>query len=177
MKKNNLAKKNMQGLSLIEILVAITIFAILGVVVSSSLILTIQGSRKSESQIRVRENINYSMSVIERNLRNAGSVTSVCNNTALTNITYIDQYGQPASFTCKNIGGTDSHIASGSAGVRLTSNAVAITACSFTCKPSASAKPPMVVVDISAKDASATGVMGAVVTSQNQIYLRNQPEN
>jgi prepilin-type N-terminal cleavage/methylation domain-containing protein len=58
--KNKIFFKNFnKGLSLIEILVVVAIFAILGIIVSSALVLTIQGTKKSESLVRVRENINY----------------------------------------------------------------------------------------------------------------------
>lgn len=167
--------KTQKGLSLIEVLVAISIFAILGVVVTNSLVLTLQGTRKSESQIRVRENLNYAITVIERNLRNANKITD-CPFTAASAINYKDQYEADAHFACFNLGSPLGHIASGPANVnlRLTPEAVTVTSCSFKCEyPAGVTKPAMITVDLTAKDASASGKIGATVTTQSIIYLRN----
>lgn len=164
--------KNQQGLSLIEVLIAITIFAILGAIISSSLILTVQGTKKSESQIRVRENLNYAVTVIERNLRNASRIDTCPTSGTATVLNYQDQYGVPTSFSCLDIGGVGGRLASGSS--RLTSNAVKLTKCTFICEyPAGTAKPAMVTVDVTAVDASASGKVGATVSTQSIIYLRN----
>lgn len=170
MKKTSVNKKFEAGLSLIEILVVILIFAVLGVMISASLILTINGTKKGESVIRVRENVNYAFSVIGRNLRNANKISDC---TSSNFITYIDQYGKESGFYCLDIGGSDSRIASGSGQVRLTSTAVKITNCSFTCEQPDLSKPPLVTIDISAKDAELSGALGSSVDSQTTIYLRN----
>lgn len=159
-----------RGMSLIEILVVITIFAVLGIIVTSSIVLTLQGTRKSESLIKVRENLNYSLAVIERNIRNANSIP-VCPEATTTTINYLDQYGNPTSFSCANTGLEDSYIASGSS--RLTSNAIKIVSCSFTCTPSDSSTPPLVTIDLTVQDASSSGTQNAEVTTVTQIYLRN----
>jgi prepilin-type N-terminal cleavage/methylation domain-containing protein len=171
MKNQNINKKNNSGLSLIEILIVITIFAVLGVIVSASLILTIQGTKKSESQIRVRENVNYSLAVIERNIRNANAIVD-CTNSDTSTVTYLDQDGVSSSFSCVNTGSVDSYIASGSA--RITSNAISILACTFNCdQPTDLTSPPLITVEVIAKDALATGIQGASVSAQTKIYLRN----
>ena len=163
-------KGHQEGISLLEILVVVTIFAVLGIITTRAVLLTIQGSKKSESLVKVRENLDYSMGVVERNLRNANSVTE-CPLTDPKIINYIDQSGSSSSFSCINIGSTDSYIASGSA--RLTSDAVEITVCSFSCNPGTSANPPVVNVTLEAKDANAVGVQGATVSTSTQIYLRS----
>lgn len=164
-------KENEKGMSLVEILVVITIFAILGIIVSGSLILTIQGTKKSESQIRVRENLNYAMDVMERNLRNANSVSDCTDTVGTTSINYYDQYGKLARFSCL----TDSngtYIASGSA--RITSDSVSVTNCSFTCSQEDVSNPPVVIIDLSIKDTSSKGSQGASANGESQVYLRNQ---
>ena len=167
---------NESGFSLIEIMVVITIFAILGIIVTSSIILTLAGTKKSESLIRVRDNLNYSLSVIERNIRNANSIPiSDCTGTPSTTLNYLDQNGNPTSFSCITFG-TDSYIASGSANPsRLTSDSIKIVDCSnvFTCTPSDANTPPFVTIDLTVQDASSSGVQSAEVTAQTQIYLRN----
>lgn len=164
-------KKTSVGFSLIEIMVVITIFAVLGIMVTSSIILTLAGTKKSEALIRVRDNLNYSLAVIERNVRNANSIP-VCNDTGSNIINYLDQSGNPASFSCLTQG-SDSYIASGSS--RLTSNTIKIVDCSnvFKCTPSLSNTPPKVTIDLTVQDASNSGVQKSEVTAQTQIYLRN----
>lgn len=175
--KNSRTKETVKGISLVEILIVITIFALLGLIVSSSLILTIHGTKKSDAAIKVRENINYSLSVIERNLRNAKSVT-VCAEEGDTNpdnyksITYIDQYGVSSTFSCVNTGSDNSYIASGSA--KLSSGDVNVTNCSFSCaQPEDLSKPPFVSVEISATNTGGSGVLNASVSAETRIYLRN----
>lgn len=169
MRKKKTTQKYNSGISLMEILIVIAIFAVLGVIVSSSLVLTIQGTRKSEALQRVRENLNYSVSVIERNLRNANAITDCTNPLS---VTYLDQYGKISSFSCVGVGGSDSYIASDSA--RLTSNNVQITGCSFVCtEPTDLSSPPMVTIDISAKDSIFSGANSASMNAQSKIYLRN----
>ncbi|EKD31619.1 MAG: hypothetical protein ACD_77C00290G0005 [uncultured bacterium] len=163
-------KKLQKGISLIEILVVITIFAVLGMIVSSSLILTMQGTKKSEAMIKVRENLNYSLSVVERNLRNASLILN-CTGESVSVINYTDQYGISSSFSCMNIGSTtDSFIASGSA--RLTSDNIKITACNFVCKSNAP-NPPYVTISVTGQDANYTGAEGSSVSVESKIYLRN----
>lgn len=164
--KNNVIK----GLSLIEVLVVIIIFAVLGVLVTQSVILTLHGSQKSESIIRARENLDYSLNIIERQLRNANGVTS-CDNINTSIINYLDQNGVISSFSCVNTGGANSYIASGSA--ILTSNTVKINVCSFTCTPASMNTPALVKVELSIQDALLTGIRSASVSASTQIYLRN----
>lgn len=160
------------GISLIEILVVVTVFAVLGVMVSSSLVLTIQGTKKSESLIRVRENLNYSLAVVERNIRNANEILE-CPNSDPSKITYLDKNGVSASFSCVGVGQPDSFIASGSANLRITSNTIKITSCTFTCTQADLSNPPSVTVNVAVQDASVTGVQGSSVTAESKIYLRN----
>lgn len=163
-------KKQNSGMSLLEILVVITIFAILGIIVTRSVVLSIGGSRKSESVIKVRENLSYSLAIIERQIRNANSV-SQCPNADPTRIDYKDQNGNSAYFSCVNLDGTDPYIASGSA--RLTSDTIKITRCSFTCVAATSTNPALVDISLEAEDAGATGLQNATVSTATQIYLRN----
>lgn len=157
--------KSNKGMSLIEILVVVTIFALMGVVVARAIILTIRGSKKSESIVKIRENINYSVGIIERQLRNADLVLE-CPNSDPSRIDYQDQFGNLTSFSC-----TGGYIASDSA--RLTSDAITITSCAFVCAASTVDNPPSVTVSLTAKDTNAQGIENSSVSTINQIYLRN----
>jgi prepilin-type N-terminal cleavage/methylation domain-containing protein len=165
-------RKTNSGMSLLEILVVVAIFAVLGIIVTRSVILTLQGTKKTESLVRARENLDYSLNIIERGIRNASAITQ-CPNTDQTVINFLDQDGSPASFSCINPGSDSSYLASGSADIRLTTDSVKILSCSFACTPAGGANPPVVAIDLSVQDASASGIPGSVVTASTQIYLRN----
>ncbi len=161
-------KKFEKGISLLEILVVVSIFAVLGILITRSVLLTLGGGKKSESLIRIRENLNYSVGIIERQLRNANSITPCPNPNPLT-ISYTDINGNAATFSCSDIG-TEGYIASGTA--RLSSDAVNITDCSFTCA-TGSGTPSSVTISLEAEDASASGIENTTVTTKTQVFLRN----
>ena len=68
---NNKAIKRIQGFSLLEILVVIAVFSILAILTTQAVLLTLKGSKKSESLTKVRGSIDYSLAIIERSIRNA----------------------------------------------------------------------------------------------------------
>jgi type II secretory pathway pseudopilin PulG len=156
------------GISLIEILVVVMIFAVLGILVTSSLVLTLQGSKKSEAMVAVRENLDYSMSVIQRQLINASSVN--CTTSTSTLLNYADQNGTPSTFACQGSAGNYS-VASGSAAT-LTSTAVKVTNCSFTCTAPAG-HPSYVDISLTAQSATITGAQNATENVNTRVYLRN----
>lgn len=165
--------KNSCGISLLEILVVVSVFAVLGILITRSILTTLSGSRKSESVVKVRENLNYALGVMERQIRNAGSIVD-CNNTM---VDYLDQSGNPASFSCIN---TDpeaddyvinsGYVASGSA--RLTSADVEVTDCKFICTQTPGI-PYSIGINLWAKDASASAEQNTLVTASTQVSLRN----
>jgi hypothetical protein len=150
----------------------IVIFAVLGLLVTRSIILTLQGSQKSTSLVSARENLDYSLGVIERQLRNANSIT--CPNSSPTKIDYFDQNDVPAYFQCVNPGNDNSSIASGSGSVStpLTNNNIKVLSCSFSCINSTSG-PSQVDIDISLQSVNSTGILGSVVSASTQVFLRN----
>lgn len=150
-----------KGISLIEILVVIMIFAILGILISRVILVTLRGSGKSDSLVKVRENLSYSLAVIEREIRNAETIT--CPSS--TQVNYTNSRGTSTYFSCSG-----SRVASGSAW--LTSDEVSITACSFTCTAASGHVPPSVTISLEAKDATITGVVAAQATVTTKIFLR-----
>lgn len=163
-------KKYSSGIGLLEILVVISIFAVLGIITTRSVLLTLQGSKKTESTVRVRENLNFAMGVIERNLRNANKIT-VCPNPSTSVITYIDTNGNNATFSCVNIGTENGYVASGSAS--LTNTSINVKSCQFVCEKGSSLKPDSVSVSLEAVDKNTSGIEGADVVVGNKIFLRN----
>ena len=155
-----------KGISLIETLVVVAVLAIVGVLVTQSIALSLQGTQKSASQVHARENLNYALGIIERQIRNADSITSNCSGNFVTEVDYKDQNGTPTSFSCPG----DGTIASGSA--TLTSSTVQVTNCSFKCTTSSNGNQS-VSINLTVQDASATGIEGAVVSASTQINLMN----
>lgn len=157
------------GFSLIEMLVVISIFAVIGVLVTRAVTLTLRGSKKSDSLVRVRENVNYSLAIVERQIRNSESI-STCTGIASPTLSYTSQEGISATFSCVTPG-TSGYIASGAA--RLTSSDISITACSFTCSQQDSNNPPVIRVSVSAEDATSTSTDKGSVSTDMEIVTRN----
>jgi len=166
--KNNKIAKCAQGFSLLEILVVITVFSILAILTTQAVLLTLRGSKKSESLTKVRGNIDYSLAVIERNIRNAESIAE-CPNSDTSRISYLDENGALTSFSCAS--DTDGgYIASASG--RLTSSEVNVTSCSFVCEDVVGDTNPAVTISISAQDASLSAMEGGEITISTKIFLR-----
>ncbi len=164
-------KRYNKAFSLIEILVVISIFAVIGILSTRSIFQTLRSARKSDSLVRVRENINYALGVIERQIRSAESVD--CSTVTAINMPYIAEGGIGTSFSLATVG-TDKFIASGSGALakRLTSNDITVTSATFTCTQTFN-NPPSINISITAEDNTSTGVEKASVTSQTEILLRN----
>lgn len=160
--------KSSKGLSLVEILIVISVFAVLTIIASNAIFLTLKGAKKSDSQIRVRENLNYAISVVERQIRNSQSV--VCPTTS-DQLEYVSLEGLNSSFSCQSEG-DGFYIASGSA--RLTSMDVTVLNCQLTCVQSTPNNPPRVIINLTGRDANvSSNVEGATVSIETQISVRN----
>jgi prepilin-type N-terminal cleavage/methylation domain-containing protein len=165
---NKKMTKRIQGFSLLEILVVITVFSILAILTTQAVLLTLRGSKKSESLTKVRGNIDYSLAVIERNIRNAEFIVE-CPNSDTSIISYLDENGVLTSFSyaSDDDGG---YIASASG--RLTSSDVDVTRCEFECEEGEGDTNPAVTVSISAQDAKMSGMEGGDITISTKIFLR-----
>ncbi len=153
-----------KGFSLIELLIAIFIFAVIGVLTTSAISLTLRSSKKSDSLVRVRENVNYSLAVIERQIRNSESVD--CVTSTSTNLKYTTAEGIDSTFSC-----ISSYIASGAS--RLSSGDVSVTGCTFSCTKTDLNSPAVVKVSLTAEDATASSVEKGSVSTSMEIISRN----
>lgn len=160
--------KYKQGMSFIEILLVVAIFAILGILIGRITLVTLRGSNKSAALVKVRENLDYTIAVMERQIRNAEAV-SPCPNTSPTRLDYKDSQGLASFFACVT-SGTDVYVASGAA--RLTNNEVVVTSCTFTCNPSTGINQDSVSINLEARDARSTSIESAKVSATTQIFLR-----
>lgn len=116
------------GFTLVELLVVITIFAVMLLVVNQVLFATFRGTAKSEAQDKVKRQGEQAMAVIERAIRNARSIYTCSGST----VTYQDPSLNTGSFSCTNIGSGSGYIASERG--PLTANDVDVTSCSITCE-------------------------------------------
>lgn len=117
-----------KGMSLIELLVAMTIFIVIILIASQTLFAAIRGNSKSEQTIKVKQAGGYVMSVMERELHSALNVQAC----TATRVDYTDSAGQTKYFECKDVGAVAGGYINSSAG-RITPNNVRLDVCSLTC--------------------------------------------
>lgn len=160
--------KTNSGVSLLEIMVVVIVFTILGVLTTNAVFLTLRGTQKSQSIQKVREKMNYVVSIIQRQLRGAQRIMECPNNNPLV-IEFSNEDSIASSFSCAEIG-EEGYIASGSA--RLTSDDISITSCSFVCEEEAGS-PAVISVTLTAEDAEKTGIIKGKATFNSTIILRN----
>jgi len=160
----------MSGFSLIELLVVIFVFSALGVIVSRSLAISLRGSNKSESVSIVKENVEYTLSTMERVLRNAQSLSCA----SPVRIDFLDQNGSPGRFEC--LGGASGHIAQGSSQIRISSTEVNVNCLVnvFVCTPASAGAPPSVNITLSAvHQALGTQIEGSSTSVSTRVQLRS----
>ncbi len=163
-------KKFSMGYSLVELLVAVSLFSVIILITTQAIVLSLRSSRKGESLITVRENIDYAFGVMERHIRSAEDITCSADERTLN---YTDQWGKAASFLC--LGGINGYIASGSAVLRITSDEVDINCNNvpiFVCNIPGGDIPSSVEIKVTGSKAGETAVEGASVSTNTRIQLR-----
>jgi prepilin-type N-terminal cleavage/methylation domain-containing protein len=159
----NTPRQNWAGFTLIEMLMVLFIFAIVGVLVTQSLVLSLRGSKKSESLGVVRENVDYAMNVMERRLRSADSLDCSVPNV----LTFTDSDG---TFTFSCSGGAILIDVD-----RLTSDEISID-CGlgiFSNCIEGGDTPDSIEINITAMAVDGVGAEGAQYSSSTKILLRN----
>jgi len=172
-------KVGLKGFTLIEMLVVIAVFSVLAILATQSLFLTLRSSARSESVRKARENLDYAVSSMERNVRNASALDVAAGCTSGDRVDFTDVWGYSASYYCKDVDGDslDDTIASFSAftsqEVYLTNDTdLNIESCSITCTDPGSGAPVSVNVNITATAGVAGSIEGASVNIQDKIFLR-----
>lgn len=174
-----------KGYSVIEILVVVGVFAIIGILATQSTTLSLRSSRKSDSSVLVKQELDNSAGNIERLLQTAGSVIierdCVTDHTATSSVGFRNSTGMRGDIACIDsppnnfFGSADPRIASSSGEtvnykLRLTSDKINITNCKFECYSQNS----QIYIDFSVT-ANAKGTSGsedAVVTTSKKILVR-----
>lgn len=175
-------KKDMKGFTLIELMVSLGIFAVVGVILTEVFITSIRSSIRGEVSHTVKQNGDMALGVITRMVQNAQKITSDCSGTTDTSMTLTNQDGGVSTFQCEKDGAI-LRIASvsGATTSYLTSPEVTLTGtvCDdiplFTCSLSGNASP-VVKISFSLKEYSvaptpANPVSGLFETTVN---LRNE---
>lgn len=172
-------RKLFSGFSLIEMLITVGIFSILAVIVTQSLASSLKGARKSDNIGRVRENVEYAMNYIERNLRGAkrldfddNPVGGVDDRCGVNNSIYF----------YNNRGVSENILLNGTRlqhnGQDITSSNIQVTSILVSCLPGAGGEPDSISITVSASDSAVTGTAeSATYTAVTQITLRNYSRN
>jgi len=165
------------GFSLVEIMVVIVAFALMSVLVSQVIILSLKGTTKSESLGRVRGEINHAVSTMTKNLRNAELLdidpdVSTCFNPdnleLRKKVVFTDSDGVPDNYyECDDDFIVDQN------GDHLTGEKTEITICIITCVSGEGGVPDSITLELEAKDKEISGSQAGVVSINTKILLRN----
>jgi len=164
------------GFSLVEILVVTVLFAIISIITTQSVIVTLRSAKKTDAASDVRANLNFAVSAIERQLYNAREIPLCIVGPKIdygSRINYKDVDNELASIYCS--GGAviieSQEITSGTAS-NLTGSKVRVTSCSFTCSRLSLDVPPLVEYSITGESTSLDPLISSPLTLSGQIYLR-----
>lgn len=161
-----------KGFSLIEILIVITLFSILAFLVTQSTLQSFRGTRKADASGKVRDSLDFAASTVERNVRNAKSITSAattCDGTSRTSLSYVDQSGTTRVFSY-NGNAANGYLALD--GVRITSADITVTSLSFSCTITSVVNPPVIDYVISGKALNVDTTEESFTTISRRVVLR-----
>jgi len=156
-----------QAFSLIEALIVIAVFSILAVVTTQTVAVSLVTSKKSESTIKVRENLEYAVSIIERRVRSAQELYDA--SCTSTRVEYLDSEDVAHWIQCTNLG-LDGRIETDQGD--LTSEEIAVTACTFTCYPATPTVPARLLLSITATPKEAVTTTQYPVSISTTVSLR-----
>lgn len=139
------------------------VFAVLAVLVSSMVIYSTRGAKKSESAVKVRAELENAIARVERSLREAKAGTLVVNSTS---INFVDQNNLPVSINCT---GLSPNIRLLMNNQDLTGSNVNLTGCTLSYNES----DHIVYMGLTAISAGSIGVESDEVRVNSQIVLRN----
>lgn len=174
-----------KGYSLIEILVVIGVFAIIGIISTQAVSLSLRATKKNDSIVLVKQELDFVSENIERLLQTANTIiVPGCSNATVATVSvgFRDAGGNRADIACIDMPGNfytadhDKRVASSSGesisyDKRMTSNNISISGCSLTCVNQGNENYITFIAT-----ASATGIQaveGATVTSSRQIFVRS----
>lgn len=182
--KTNTKKYNINGFSLLELIVSIAIIGLLSIVIVQTFITTSRSNTKTEVLKEVKQNGDFVIGSMERMIRSARAITSACPTSGFSQkfITFTANEGQDVAYGCDDTSGYPL-IASASAlgtmnlvssNAQLVGNSCSDADISFTCT-SYDYQSPTVEIQFSL---SQTGVPQsnfekATVSFQTSVNVRN----
>ena len=147
-----------KGFTLIELLVVTAIILVIIGAVSNSFFSSLRGSTKTTLLNEAKQNGDYALSIMERMIRNAVDVTSVCGGVSQNTLTITNLDGGLTTFACPSA--PEVRIASSSATQTgyLTSNKVMVleSNCEFSCSQSSSMSSKIVKIKFTIQQLTTT---------------------
>lgn len=165
-----------KGFTLIELLIVIGIFAFLGTITLSVLFVTLRESKKTEVSATIRQNGDFALTQMLRNIRYAKSLDSpaACVPTASVSAITITSLTDDAQTTYSCPAGASQTISSNSASL-IDTNAVTVVSCSFTCTQTSLTYAPVIKIQYTLRSKNANGFTESSVTIpfESTVVLRN----
>lgn len=168
--------KSNSGFSLIELLVAIVVFGLLGIIASQTLFTLLQGASKTEVVKEVKQNGDYALSVMEIKIR-GGTVASTCNGTSATSLTITNPDQTTNVFSCFNHEQVNKIRQND--GNYLTNTSVSLPSCTttdiaFTCTDTNGVKSILIKFNLRQAQTNPAAAAASTQTFQTQVTLRNK---
>lgn len=164
-----------QGFTLIEILVTISIVAMVGVIASSTLFSLFRGASKSEILKEVKQNGEFALSTMEQKVRNATSVTCF-NSFSKYGISVVNQDGTTTLFECDTSNNTLTQDGNSLINTSIAGSAIKLKTCTasmFTCTPPGDPTSIIIQFDLEQANAGANTAETATSHFQTSVTLRN----
>ena len=162
------------GYTLIELMVAVTLFVILGTLVSGVILYSTRNATKSESMTKVRGRMDFAVQVMTRQLRAAKSITCSLYDAPISVVTYTPEVGPNSTFSVNSLGDGTYELASGSAKLIAGDVRIVNSSAVFTCTDETVNAPATVRIKFTAKTApTVTGIQSDDISVDTLVKLVN----
>jgi len=159
------------GFSLIEIMVAMGIFAVIMAIATNIIATSVRNSAKSEGLNQVRQDVDNMISIVERNLKNSRSIY-LCNpDYGGGYVVYLDEANDPRSFICE-YNSPNGYLLTWDSTL-LNSDSTVLQACQITCEPPDPNDTKTVTLELTAQSRNESGSSQANYSIRHDILLRN----
>jgi prepilin-type N-terminal cleavage/methylation domain-containing protein len=174
-------KYNYHGFTLLEIMIAIGVMGVISVTIAQVFIATTKSNTKTELMKDIKQNGDYALGFITRDLQNAASVSSTCTAypqpTALTtmnSLSYVTAEGVSAILSC-DLGSGQLYRITTTSEPLTTANLTIDATCGFRCVNYAD-DPTKVTVQFTLKQRNTSSDVrdAAQATFTSTVSLRNR---
>lgn len=174
-----------KGFTLMEVLIATGIVAGLSIVIIQLFLTTVRSNAKTEIIKETKQNGDFALSVMERMIRNAKSITSTCDGSARNSISFINPDNTSTTLQCnaatgvariESVGPPSTYLTG--ANVTLGTTCDSLTPKIFTCDSDTLGLPSAVTISFQMRERSSSGdtFETSRVTFQTRVNLRNISE-